>query len=132
MADPTEVISRLLLKHDAIINIFAQGFAEHASLILQGRELCGSCNKNAATLRHLTLGIRYCDNCAARTIIKARENLGTDADLDMNLLRALVSDEDAWLDLPGALGVRRAQDLVTMAGYNIEHDVPEPGSVEWM
>jgi DNA-directed RNA polymerase subunit RPC12/RpoP len=132
MAEPLEVIMRLILRHDALINVLAQGFAEHANLILQGREQCGRCNKNAATLRHLTLGVHYCDQCAARIIMKARDNLGRDADLDMNTLRAMVSDDDAWLDLPGALGVRRAQDLVMMTSHNLdEPDVPERGSLEW-
>jgi len=132
MADPLETLMKLVLRHDTLVDVLAQGFAEHAMLIEQGRERCGSHGcKTAATVRHLSLGIRYCDHCAARIIVKAKKSIGTDVDLDMTLLRGVVANEDAWVDLPGAIGVRRAQDLVTLSGYGLEPDVPEPGSPEW-
>jgi hypothetical protein len=49
----------------------------------------------------------------------------------MNMLRGMVMQEEAWVDVAGAIGVRRAQDLVTMTNSGLEPDVPEPGSTEW-
>ena len=133
MADPSlDAIVKLLLRCDNLVGVLAQGFAEHAQLLLQARERC-CCNgcTNPVTVRHLTLGLRCCDNCAARLIIKAKQNVGRDDSVSMNLLRGVVMQEEAWVDIPGAIGVRRAQDLVTMTVRNLEPDVPEPGSTEW-
>ena len=132
MADPLENVLKLVLRHDNLVNVLAQGFAEHAQLLLQARERC-CCNDctNAVTVRHLTLGLRCCDRCAARLIVKAKHNVGRDDSVSMNLLRGTVMQEEAWVDIPGAIGVRRAQDLVTMTAQGLEPDVPEPGSMEW-
>ncbi len=126
MADPLEVVLRLLLKHDNLVNVLAAATAEHAELIEQGRERCcrDAC-KQAATVRHLTLGLRCCDRCAAMLIVKSKSHIGRDDDLNMNLLRGIVMIEEAWVDLPGAIAVRRAQDLVTLANHGVEPPVPE-------
>lgn len=131
MADLTDVIVKMLLKHDALANALAQGFTEHAQLLLQMCEKCGRCRNEASTVRHLTLGLRYCDRCAATIITKAKSRIGGNTDLNLTLMLGHVMDEEAWVDLPNAIGIRRAQDLVTMASYRNEPDVPEPSSTEW-
>ena len=132
MADLTDVIMKLLLRHDNTVNALAQGFTEHARLILQQLEKC-ACNgcKDAATVRHQVLGLKCCDWHAARLMVKARKNIGIDANLDMNLMRGMIMQEELWVDLPGAIGIRRAQDLVTFSSYKDEPDLPERGSEEW-
>jgi hypothetical protein len=130
MADPLEIALKLLLKHDNVVNVLAAATAEHAQMIEQGRERCHRC-KTAATVRNLILQkLHFCDHCAASLIIAAKNNVGRDGDLDLTLLRGLIMDEDAWVDLPGAIAVRRAQDLVTMANYGVEPPVPEDPS-QW-
>jgi hypothetical protein len=133
MADSLEAILKIVLKHDILTIALAQGFTEHAELLLQTCErcCCTGC-KTAATVRHITLGLRCCDRCAAKLIVKARKLVGLDPNPDINKLRRIVIDEEAWLDVPGAIGIRRAQDIVTLAGHGREADVPEPGSMEWM
>jgi hypothetical protein len=132
MADFIDILSKLVLRHENLVNVLAQGFTEHAALLLQQCEkcCCSDC-KTEATVRHQVLGMRCCDRCAARLITKSRKNIGIDTNLDMNLLRGMVMQEELWVDLPGAIGIRRAQDLVTFASYNLEPDVPERGSTEW-
>lgn len=127
-----DAILKLVVRNATLVNVLAQGFAEHAELLLQTRDrcCCTGC-REAVTVRHMTLGLRCCDRCAARLIVKAKRHVGVDSNLDMNLLRGLVMQEDAWVDIPGAIGIRRAQDLVTMTGHGLEPDVPEPGSMEW-
>jgi len=132
MASLFDLLTKLTLKNDNMIGVLSQGFAEHAALMLQTLERC-ACNgcKQAATVRHQTLGIHCCDHCAARLITKSRKNAGVDTNVNLNLLRKSVAEEELWIDLPNALGIRRAQDLVTMSSYQNESDVPERGSMEW-
>ena len=131
MADITDVIVKMLLRHDALGNSLAQGFTEHAALLLSLLEKCGRCQTEACTVRHMSLGLWYCDRCAATIINKARQSVGGNTNLNFTLLLGHVMDEEAWTDLPNAIGIRRAQDLVTMASYRNEPDMPEPGSTEW-
>ena len=131
MADILDVLTKLVVKHETLGNILAQALAEHAQLILQSIEKCGRCKTEAATVRHMTLGLRYCDHCAATVISKAKNKVGGNTDLNLTLMLGHVMDEAAWVDLPGAIGIRRAQDLVTMVSYRNEPDMPEPGSQEW-
>jgi hypothetical protein len=132
MADPFDVLAKLVLRHDNLTSALAQGFTEHARLLLASLEKCArqGC-KEAATVRHQVLGMKCCDHCAAHLITKARKNIAKDADLDLNLLRGMVSTEDMWVDIPNAIAIRRAQDLVTFTDHNLEPDMPERGSPEW-
>ena len=134
MADPFEVLAKIVLRVDNLTGALAQGFTEHARLLLASLERCGrnGCTETA-TVRHQTLGLKCCDACAARLIVKARKNIATDDSLDMNLLRGMVAHEAMWIDIPHAIAIRRAQDLVTFTDRdrNLEPDVPERGSLEW-
>lgn len=126
MADPLDIALKLLLKHDTLVNVLAAATAEHAEMIEQGRErCCGTDCKTAATVRHLSLGLRCCDHCAAKMIVKARTRIGGNTDLNLTLMLGHVMDEEAWVDLPGAIAVRRAQDLVTRSNQDIEPPIPE-------
>jgi|SRR5579863_2924524 len=123
--DLLDFLTKLVLRHENLTNVLAQGFAEHAELILNRYAKCGRCGEAVATVRHITLGLEYCDHCAACIINKARRSIGGNCDLNFVLMLGHVMDDEAWIDLPGAIGLRRAQDLVNLVNKDVEPDLPD-------
>lgn len=131
MADTLGLLAKLVERNARIINVLAQASSEHARLLELARERCcrNGC-KQAATVRHLSLGVRCCDWCAASLIIKAKRDIGTDNSFTMNMLRGVVMEEEAWVDLPGAKEIRHAQDVIDLLDHGFEADLPEDPQ-EW-
>ena len=117
---------KLVVRNGQSVDVLFGVVNDFACLIESRLERCSHLGcEEPASVRHLGLGLRYCDYHAARIMMKARKNVGRDGDLNMNLLRAQVMDEEAWVDLPDAHRIRRLRDYVLIIKRNDEPDPPE-------
>lgn len=127
MAKDIDVLARLVIKHDRLINLLSELGLAHSILLHEGLERCGAdgCDR-VATVRHRTLNVRRCDACAARLVVRASRQLGgKGAVADMV---ASVADAEHWLDVANAIEIRKVQDYVEIARLGIEPQPPEDAS----
>jgi hypothetical protein len=78
----------------------------------------------AATVRHASLKVDMCDAHAAVVITKAIKNVTLDCNDQLDFFRALVANEELWLDMPNAVRIRRLTDYVSMLQRDDERAPP--------
>jgi hypothetical protein len=126
-APEISLLIRMALKSDREIGSIFGVINDFACLIEEHLERCaGTDCKNPATVRLSTYGVRMCDACAAKSIVKARRNLLISLPDDpINPMRRKVGDDCAWYDLPNAVRIRRLVEYVSMMTKDDEPDPPE-------
>ena len=128
----TDKLIALLLKavdrHERMLGLvtnLAVVVADHAQLVERTLERCACTGcTDAVTVRHAFLGLKCCDACAARLIIKASQNITSDANDELNLTRTAVANEGCWIDLPDAAQVRRLQDYLAIVKRDDDPGAP--------
>lgn len=121
------LILRALRRHEETIDLFprlASVCLDMTRLVEPMLEKCAreGCD-DAATVRHITFGVKHCDHCTAMVIVKARQNLGEPDGFDE--LRYSLIDEDCWVDVPNAEAIRRMREHLDIARCDEEPDMPE-------
>lgn len=129
MMTPEEIakLIRTVLRNDNHINILFGIANDFACLIEQALPRCvrEGCTA-AATVKHRDLDVRFCDRCAARTIVRAKQNIQHQVVDSISHLRENMGDEERWIDLPNAERIRRVCNYVdVLVQDDVSAETPE-------
>lgn len=119
-------IAKIVISQSKILNLLTIQLAEQSYLIKFQLPQCQHCGNSPITVEHIKLKIQVCDRCAARIIVKTRndseqkvkfDNLVMDENKLGNLDK--LGDEDSsWVDLPIADKIRLLVDYLDIIDSN--------------
>lgn len=110
MSNTVLELAKLVARQGQIMNIMTAAIADQTSLLVDLLPRCTRTGCTApATVSHKSItAARFCDQCAARSIVSAAERQRAEPENGtVGELRATITSVDDWIDLPKAEQTRR-------------------------
>lgn len=116
-------LTRLAVKHEQISTGLARGMYDIATLLLPMIHRCEystGCDYGA-TVSHITLHIKYCDEHCARVIVSAKN----ESQSRFQNIQNSIKNPDNWIDVKNAESIRRISDYIKIT-KELEGDIITP------
>lgn len=120
---------KLIERQSYLINVMALYLADQACIINDSLKKCDCCMMHPVTVRHKTMGIEACDDCAARAIVTSKKRIGAVLDgegitgSDRAELEASAMSDSDWIDNANAERIRRIESYAAIVRER-EGDAP--------
>ena len=112
------MIIKVLSQHVKLVGSMNEQGLQHSKLIKDLLPRCSNCVKEPITVAYHALGLRFCDRCAAETIVSCRKPGNGSATFSAKLIASSMSDPDNWEDTERASEIRTLVDYVRLVEDN--------------
>lgn len=111
-AKKIDLIIKILGGQVRLTNAHTLALHDHSLMIYNVLSKCVRCKVSPHTVTFTPLELKYCDRCAAETIVSSKTPAKTVTSLEARLISYMMSQTESWEDIENANPIRGLVDYL--------------------